>query len=469
MRDPHVDDIRWLYRTTFAKKIVDKPIEDAFKNDYEIVDDGGLDTNAELVLDDTDFITHYKIAEKKARRDGFALLFYVLEDTGGGVHTDPLAESVTVTDFQGINVLTLDDLTYSTGSGIHDKIPLDHDDYHIRETGIVIDTRVNEPTYEEPIGYLVGPDDYPRNDTRADFVHANRVQHLTWNPEVDGDLSQSALGRYEGDSVLASTYHLLRGLKKGNWSIMQTLFRYAAKLYHVELPEDADEDDMEEASEMMRNLNSMSELLTPAGYEIESHGTDGQLDPEEYFNVIFEQVCASTEMTKSVLFGTQSGTVSGSQTDIKNYFNKVERYRQTRAERHIQRFVAMHRGYMDNRVTSFDVPTFEFEWPPMFRLSELEQAEEHSRTVTALKSAIDSFVLTPSEARELLAEEWAALELDELSDEEVEFLESLNLHQQGAEPAAEKAAAEAGNPLVGQNGGGMEQGQSTAATNPTTE
>jgi len=483
MGDPHINDIRWLYRTSLAQTLVNKPVDDAFKNGFDIESDGNRDI--ETLIDSHDYVEHYKRVKKKSRRDGFALTFFVLEDSTEGVWEDPMDDDVTVEGVKKMEAITLDDMARYKRS--HGAIPanteadpleeLDYDDYEIRPTGIVMDTDPTSDTYKEPLGYLIGPPDWvDKSDAldRVKFYHRNRFMHHVENTTVDGDLDDEALGRWEGDSVLVSAYHLLRGLKKGNWSLMQTIFRYAAKLYHVELPEDADDDDWEEANENMQNMNAKSELITPNGYEIDDFQTDGQLQPEEYFETIFEQICATSEMTKSVLFGTQSGTVSGSETDIKNYFNKVERMRQTDFEDDLHRFVNRVVSLVDGRASNDYDLDFDVQWGPMFKLSELDNAERLSRIMQTLSAGINDFVLTPQEARTILQEEWSEVDIDwqdEFSEEEREWLETLNVAQMGTEAVLKnnEGAEMEGNPRVGQNGGGMEQGEQTAAEDPTSD
>jgi hypothetical protein len=252
---------------------------------------------------------------------------------------------------------------------------------------------------------------------------------------------------------------------------MQTIFRYAAKLYHVELPEDASEDDFEEAENEMQNLNAKSELITPNGYTIEDFQTDGQLQPREYFDVIFDQVCASAEMTKSVLFGTQTGTVSGSETDIKNYFNKVERMRQNDFENDMREFASHVIRLVDNRTKEQYNIDFDVEWGPLFKLSELDAAERISRHMQTVSAAVNNFIMTPDEARSVLQQTWAEVDIDwtdEFSEEEREWLTTLNVAQLGTEATLPNSEMQ-GNPRVGQNGGGMEQGQQTASEQPTAD
>jgi len=79
MGDPHINELRWLYRTSLGKTIVNKPVEDSFKNGYEVTADG--QRNPTQLLDNIGWEDHYKRAKKKARRDGFALSFFVLDDS----------------------------------------------------------------------------------------------------------------------------------------------------------------------------------------------------------------------------------------------------------------------------------------------------------------------------------------------------------------------------------------------------
>jgi len=482
MADPHLNDIRWLYRTFWAQTLVDKPVEDAFKNGYEVDHDG--EKNINNILSQHNWENHYKYTRIKARRDGFALSYFVLDDDSDGPYEDPLDDSVTVEGIKKVETITLDDLArFKTAHGAvpagAEADPLEgknFHDYEIRPTGIVMDTDPESETYKEPLGYLIGPPDWTEKADvieRIQFVHRNRILHYTENETVDGDLDDDTLGKYEGDSVLVSPYHLLRGLKKGNWSLMQTIFRYAAKMYHVELPDDADDDDWEEANDNMQNLNAKSELITPAGYEIEDFQTDGQLDPEEYFNVIFDQVCASSEMTKSVLFGTQTGTTTGSETDIKNYFNKVERERQREYETDMRRFVSHVVKLTDGRASENYDLQFDVEWGPLFKLSELDNAERLTRVMQTLSAGINDFVLTPGEARSILKEEWANADIDwerDFSEEEQQFLKTLNVAQVGTEAVLEKESfGPDGTSAEGGRNNGMEKGQTTSGPQPNSD
>lgn len=486
--EPTIDDIRWLYGQFFASTIVDKPIDDAFKNGFTTQHEP---TNSiRPYLEDTEYISNLKVAEKKSRRDGLSLIFRVCEDSSDGLH-----EPITASNFvslEELKVLTVDDLSNRKPPRFEELLPPEYqpadgqsleDVVEVRDSGIVVSRKDGDPSFGDPIGYLM--------DRRADkgsvakFVHESRIQHFTWRGEVDGDYTGpgarskqfttdkwGSLGKWEGESILMPAYHILKSLFKGDWATMQTLFRYSSPLYEMKLPERADKDDLKKARNNFRNLNAKSDIVTPFGYEVELHETDGQLDPQSFFDPIFEQICASVEMTKSVLFGTQAGVTSGSEVDIQNYFNQVDRYQSGRAEEKIDEHVRWMFARDQETIPSFALG-YDLDWHDIFELSELDQAEVLRVHMQSISNAFNDFSISPPEARDLTREafEKAGFEADiegELEPEDYDILMELNVAQQGnaqlfpSGPESEMS----GNSQM-QNGGGMEQGQSTAQANPT--
>jgi hypothetical protein len=481
-RDPTLSEIRWYYRRTFASVLVNKPIEDAFKNDFEVVGDNADEAENLLTSprfeDMGSYPEAYQMAEKKARRDGFALIFIGTKERGSsGVHVSPIDEEIDVSRISHLKVLTVDHLS-GNGSNVHEQIKegtgLDREQYDVRKTGIVVNLDIDSPHFREPVGYVLDTKD------GGQFIHKDRVQHLTWHREVDGDYKgssvkryqdQSTLGMYEGDSVLIPSYNIMKGIEKGDWAITQALFRNAAHMYSVELPEDADEEDLANAVAETRNMSAKSALVMPYGYDLTQHASGNELQPQEYFDVLFDQICAGHEMTKSVLFGTQAGTVSGSEVDIKNYFNKVERYRTNRAEQKIEEYLTRAKKMLDSRTSSEYQYPVEIEWGPLFKVDEetrMQMLQTASQSVTTL---IGQYALTPNEARELLTEEFTHVELDDLTEDQMDILDRVRLATSGQGQQAliseREYTSAPGTPEEGGREGGQEQGQTQSQTDPT--
>lgn len=472
VRDPTLSELRWYYRRTFAKVLVNKPIEDAFKNGLEFTSENAAEAR-DLIEQprfgrDGDFLDAYQMAQKKARRDGFALIFMGTKDSTNGVHESPISQDIQVDSISHLKVLTIDDLSGSASGEAHQQIRretgLEREQYEVRQTGIVINTDITSPMYREPIGYIL--DSHP-----SQFIHADRILHYTWNPEVDGDYEhsdrisrwnerQGTLGMYEGDSVLVPSYDLMKGIAKGNWAVMQALFRNASHMYSVKVPPDADKDEFNAAVSATTNINAKSAMVLPSTeYDMQQFESGNEIDPTNFFDVVFDQVCAVHEMTKSVLFGTQAGTVSGSEVDVKNYYSKVERFRTTRGTRDVLEYLTQARRMLDGRTSTEYEYDADIEWGPLFKVDDETRIGMFQTASQAMTTLIGNYVLTPDEARELLTGEFTQIDLDSLTEDQMDVLDRLNLAQVGQFQGAEaNDPSPDTNPRQGGQQGGRPEG-----------
>jgi hypothetical protein len=496
--DASADELRWYYRwEPFTSTIVDKPIDDAFKHGYEVRNDNNADLRGKL-LDDWE--PHRREARKKARRDGVAFVYVRFEDD------NPASQPPrNVSGVQNFETLTIDDLTdAATPEMIADETAYDYRQLRVLEQGIVVVEDITSPDHHEIVGVLYEESPYEpiddpssasreadvsdvTNSSRIHFLHGDRLQHFVEGANVDGPLHTDWVGHVTGHPVIATIFHQLKALAKASWATGQTLYRYSAPLHAVEMPEDFDKlfqsdvDEHQEAlNEELRNLNAASSVTLPPGHEMSSVEAGTDIDPEPFIEALIELVCAGSEFTKSVLMGTQSGTVSGSETDIKSYFNQVQRYRQTTATKKAHEIVDMVRlADGGERIIPNTAADFEISWGPLFKLDELDTTEAMVRVMTAVTNGVNSYLLTPEEARDLVAQEWAELGIDvdeetfdELTEADFDTFDRINMRTTG-QRSPEDEPDTSGNPSVGNTNergeGGMEQGQTTAANNPASD
>ena len=425
---------------------MEKPIKDAYKHGFEV--DNDVDGSVRDFLDD--YIPYKKKAEIKSRRDGPAAIFFQFADDND-VHESPS----NVTKINGFQLFTLDKWADDIdkrkvieGTDVDEK-----EHIYVRDTGLVIRDDLSHPDHEELLGYAVKKE----GGSKTQFVHADRCQHFVWNRNVDGHVDEYTVGEHEGNSILLPILIPLKALTMANWALGQTIYRYSAPLYAITSPEGVSADDFEKVDDQIENLNSASDVTLPPGWDIKTEGTDGELNPEAYVDKLVEQICAGVEMTKSVLMGTQTGTVSGSSTDIKNYFNGVERYRNNRALNKIDEAIQMVNNLSARVISDAAASGYEIDWGPLFKMDNLDKAEAMVRVITAASNGINSYVLTPEEAREIVQMQWASMEVEtdlgDISEEDMDLLREIN-GVQGSD------IDESGNPSVGQNGGGNPEGPS---------
>lgn len=469
---PSVDKLRWHYtETPFAGTVVDKPVLDAFKHGFEVTNEptGAIET----WLTET-YVPLQKTARRKARRDGVSFIYFHLRDASGDVSESPQNVQA-VTNHE---VLTLDDMTPSMTEGqVAEYVDYDEKQLYVTHEGIVVVNDITSPDNEEFVGIIYEHVNAQNGRSEGEtFIHGDRLQPFVNNSTADGPLEKVTFGSIQGESILTPINHELDAMAKATWSLGQTLYRYAGPLHVVTIDEEAARgsiDDVEEhvegLNENLDDLTTASEVTLPPGHDMKVPNTGDTLDPEPYIEGIISQICAGVEMTESVLMGTQAGTVSGGETDIKNYYNQVERYRSTTAVEKQREAARMMSGWSGTDIHNFHLG-FKIDWNALFKLDKLDAMEAISRLVQSGSTAINSYVLKPNEVRSIFEEEWAELgvdvDLDELTEEDFDDLDRVNVSRNEQTMGSEEAEIE-GNPRVGQHGGGREPEQTTDPSDPT--
>jgi hypothetical protein len=104
----------------------------------------------------------------------------------------------------------------------------------------------------------------------------------------------------------------------------------------------------------------------------------------------------------------------------------------------------------------------------LFKATDIEQAEGAVSLVTAATNGVKNYVLTPDEARNLVEEEWARfdidVDLDTLSEEDLDDLDRINLREVGRGPQDDEPDVRGSR--MQQNGGGQEAGENRSSSQP---
>jgi hypothetical protein len=478
--DPTVTELRWYYRHVGEiSTVVDKPVLDAFKHGFDIENS----TSGERLIEPPfeTYVPKMKKALIKARRDGFACIFWNVDDRGS-VGTPVVSPD----GINSLHIFKIEDLanplgddhidTELSGQKAAEKLPaFEAFQLDVTDHGIVVVDDITSPKHGDMIGLYYETNENADDRDGYTFVHEDRLQHFTAREHVDGDTSDEYWGEYEGDSVITPIYNAAKSLAKAQWSLGQTLLRYTAPLHTVSIDESVQpmendwENHIETINEQLDGVTNKSNMTLPPGHDLTTHSVDGNIDPEPFVNAIVNEICAGAEITKSVLFGSQTGTVSGQETDIKNYYNQVQRTRHNAYESKMHEAARMASRFDKSQIPPFTLD-FEINWGPLFKVDDLERAEGLTRIMTAVSNGLSNYVLSVEEARGIIEAEWAKLdadvELSELTEDEKDELDRINQQQLGTrygaveEREAEGESETEGNPRVGQNGGGTEPGPS---------
>jgi hypothetical protein len=473
---PTINELRYYYREgPYGGTVVEKPILDAFKYEYTVEPAADADDNGEQVERFLKNRYHdaYVDAKIKSRRDGLAVLHFQFADSADSA-AEPLRPNGEA-EFDSFTVYTLDQLSDDLSAGT----VADHTDYELAQIyvsegpehgGVAIVDDINDPRNGEVLGYGIEPRQESETQRDVGFVHESRTQHFVHGEHVDGELGNNVTGKHVGESVLTPILQPLKAVHMGYWAQKNILYRYSAPLHAVEPPEKWGQDDFDDAREKMGDLSMMSDAVLPPGSELSVAEGVSEFDPEPFYKTLVDAICAGTEFTKSVLEGTQTGTVAGSETDVKNYFNHVERLRTTEIAADFHEAVELVARYDQSvvpRAVAFSDWTIE--WGPLFKPTDIEAAEGMVSVVTAATNAIKNYVLTPDEAREVVEAGWSEfdhdVDLEALTEDQYDLFDRINIREVGRGPQDDEPDVRQ-NPMR-QNGGGQPEGQTRSSSQPT--
>lgn len=484
--DPTVNMIRWQYRENgIASTIVDKPVRDAFKYGFDLKfsdDTDDTDEIREFIRDE--YVPKQKQARIKSRRDGVSLLYWVTDDTSDA--SQPIENPNGVGQ---LRVVTIDELAHGDGNPryenryrtVSDEVSAqraaDATDYNIDQlvvtrSGLVVVDDITSVDHEKFVGCMMRQNPQLAEQDHFQFIHADRLELFVTRETVDGDMEEVSYGHVEGDSMLTPVIHSLVGITKAEWALGQTLLRYTAPLHVVEIdkevsPKENDwESHINEVDDQLDNLNTKSSLTLPPGHVAKTLTADSDIDPEPYLDGLINNVCAGAEITRSVLQGTQAGTVSGQSTDAKNYFNLVEKNRENEYSEKLRNGVNRYMTYTGRSGSLEDI-----EWGPLFKVDAVERVDGMMTLVSAISNAVGSYLIPLDDAQEILEEQWAEFDADidpgELTEEELDLLDRVNTTKGKQYQEGNSAEQEYESKHLGNNGGGRESGQSDDESDPS--
>ncbi|MCJ7767091.1 DUF1073 domain-containing protein [Candidatus Bathyarchaeota archaeon] len=211
-------------------------------------------------------------------------------------------------------------------------------------------------------------------------VHYSRVTLIT-NLQL-GSESES----WQGSSDLDAIMDDLVTLRNEAWAMGETLYRFVAPFF--DLTSVGASQAQLNAMNADRNFDNMmlkKHFLHAETQTLKTIGFEGRgiQNPQNFYQPPLERISTKTNIPQGLLRGVQSGAVTGSETDIKNYFKGCVSNKQRLIEPTI-------RALIDEiaLIKSIQLGDYKFNWPSPFQLSELEKAnieEIRARTISIKK------------------------------------------------------------------------------------
>lgn len=175
---------------------------------------------------------------------------------------------------------------------------------------------IEEIVYKKVDGYPALPltvESYKVNiSTTPQLIDGSRMVLLS-NPSLDA-------GSIEGEPSLKAVYDLITVIKSMDWGTGQAMWRHGGGLTAFIVADTRDQQTQIDAiDELVTDINAMTTLTLPAGTQMYSELNNG-LNPLPYYKVVIQQLSLGTRIPTSILIGSQSGTLSASMKDRKDYY-----------------------------------------------------------------------------------------------------------------------------------------------------
>jgi len=187
----------------------------------------------------------------------------------------------------------------------------------------------------------------------------------------------------EGSSILLPIMDQLVVKKNLDWSVGEAYFKNASPLYQLELPEDANEDEFNEADDEFKDVSARTEFVTPAGYKITLHGTQNAMSPAPYTQHNLKCISAGLDVPYQLLLGTAAGAVTGSEMNLKDYYQSIAVIQMLVVEPYVRELVSALQ-----ETGQIPEGPYTITWNPLEEMSEKERAEIANLRANALSQAV---------------------------------------------------------------------------------
>lgn len=357
-------------RQDIAKRIVELPAQDTWRVDPDLEDD--VDTEQETqfeqdieTLQNQHRFYHYcSRADVSAGIGEYGLLF--LGFTDGQALNQPVNDEV----LEGT-----EDLAFMT--------PFAQDHVHDWTLGREEGLDATHPRYNKPVLYEIDFTDLDADDDDDDNVeevHYTRLVHIA-EGLVESDL--------KGTPRLRPVYNRLEDLEKVTGASAEMFWTGADRKFHFDIDtEDTQRidpgalDNLDE--EVKKLVHDMEQYVKTFNTDLEVIGGEDP-DPSGIIDELLKFISGATGIPKRILTGSERGELASSQ-DRANWYGNIETRQNSFAEPVILRPI-IDKFIEYGIISAPEGGNYVVEWPNLFELTEVEEAEAMNTRAQALDRA----------------------------------------------------------------------------------
>ncbi len=294
-------------------------------------------------------------------------------------------------------------VTQATKFELSDELPLDKlftvDYLHAFSSMKVNEFLINEDVFDIKYGQL--------EQLRINRASSHGLQtQTTESPTHISRLLHSQTRRMEGEaqgrSLLEPLYDILTVFDTSVWSVGQILHDFTFKVYKSKDIENLSTQDKQQLSMIMDYMFRTEALAMIAeGEELKKEATSvGGIN--YLLDFVWDLLAGAARMPKTVIKGQESGTITGAQYDVMNYYSRIVADQENDMKPHLEkliRMVLMAEKELGGRINpeSFE---WEIQFNPLWNVDAKTDAEIRKLVAETDQIYLLNNIITSDEIRE---------------------------------------------------------------------
>lgn len=174
-------------------------------------------------------------------------------------------------------------------------------------------TKVEYDEYHEPLYWIQGKG----SDERK--IHRDRLIHICVDPRPDSVF---------GVSKIDLAYKVLLSKMNADEAHGEILWRFGKGFIIIQAPGMTPDEQKVIEEAITKKLSPKSIFVGDSSYKVDVKNPS-TIDPEPFNDYFYTNIAAALEMPKAILLGVQAGAVTGSEVNLKEYYNDIRNIQET--------------------------------------------------------------------------------------------------------------------------------------------
>lgn len=263
--------------------------------------------------------------------------------------------------------------------------------------------RVNEDVFSERYGKMEYLSVNRRGQEGEEIMHGiAQTQELIHHSRLIHQQTSRFEGEHEGVSIINPLYDIITVMDTSLWSVGQMLHNFAFKVYKADEVNSLSKEDKQELT-MLLDFAFRTEALAIIGKDEELRKEATSVaGVKELLDYGWDYLAGATRMPKSILKGQESGTLTGAEFDVMNYYSRIASIQETYLRPHLEYLVRLLMWAEDECGGRIDPDTIEWEieFNPLWNADAETDAKIRKLVAETDAINIQNGVLDPQEVKD---------------------------------------------------------------------